>query len=365
MAGENCYPCASCGSELDWKPGQGTLECPYCGHTEENPDASAMQAFVPTEHRMDQAALTATRGWGTETQEFKCTTCGALSDVEPHVTATACAFCGSDELNAQDSGDEVIRPESLVPFSVERDQAIGDFKGWISGLWFRPNALKKMARLNQIQGAYLPCWTYDAQTRSHWTAEAGHYYYVTETYTAQENGRSVQKTRQVRKTRWVPASGRHAKFFDDVLISASAGLEQNLFEGLEPYDYEGLRSYDTQYLAGFIAERYQLSLGDGYTTAQGKMDSDIRSECKSMIPGDTSRNLQVHTHYSDVTFKHVLLPVWIAAYEYQQKVYRYLVNGQTGKTHGTAPYSWAKITAAVLAVASAIGAIAALAHYYG
>ena len=361
-AGQN-FPCPGCGAELMWTPGASGLTCEYCGH--EVQAEAANQPYVATEHRLDQAAVSAARGWGADMQEFQCDACGAISEVDAKLTATSCGFCGNDKLDLAESHEDVIRPESVVAFSVEKDKAVDDFQAWISGLWFRPNALKQLARLEKIAGIYVPCWTYDAHTRSHWTAEAGYYYYVTETYTTQENGRSVQKTRQVRKTRWEPAVGRHAKFFDDVLVSASRGLEQKLFEGLEPFRLEQLKQYDTQYLAGFTAERYQLALQDGYGVAKGKMESTIRSECASMVPGDTHRNLRVNSHFSDVTFKHILLPVWIAAYEYQGKVYQYLVNGQTGKTHGTAPWSWIKISLAVVAVLLIVGVIAYFAQTSG
>jgi len=350
------YPCAQCGAELNWSPGQGSLECPYCGHKGEAEQLADAGPYVATEHRMDQAALQAAKGWGKPVTEFQCNTCGAISEVDAHVTATSCAFCGSDELAAEDDDPNLIRPESVIPFTVDRDKAIADFKGWISGLWFRPSALKQLSRLNKINGVYIPSWTYDAETRSHWTAERGDYYYVDETY--MEDGQ--RKTRKVRKTRWSSARGRKSLPFDDVLISASKGLEQGLFDGVAPFTLGELKPYDTQFLANFTAERYQIDLAGGYETAQGKMRDEIRSACARDVPGDTHRNLKVQTHFSDVTFKHILLPIWIAAYEYQGEIYRYLVNGQTGKTHGTAPYSWFKIGAAILVLLIIIGVIVAI-----
>ncbi len=353
------YPCPACGAELSWTPGQGALSCPYCGHTQED-SAAADAPHVPTEHRLDQAAMLATKGWGTEVQEVRCETCGAISEHDPKIAASSCAFCGSDQLQVYSADEALIRPESVLPFAVDKDKAAGDFRGWVSGLWFRPNALKKLSQLAKIDGVYVPCWTFDAQASSHWTAEAGHYYYETEHYTEMVNGKPQRKTRKVRKTRWVPASGSRRDHFDDVLISASTGLEQKLFDGLLPFDLSQLKGYDTQYLAGFTAERYQLGLDEGFQVAKGKMDREIHAACVRDCPGDTQRNMHVSTRYSDETFKHILLPVWIAAYDYRGTVYRYLVNGQTGKLHGTAPYSAFKIAAAVLAAVLLIAAIALL-----
>jgi len=357
------YPCPGCGAELEWSPGQGALNCPYCGHTEE-PEA-AVEQHAPVEHRLDSAAMTAAKGWGTEVKEVQCETCGAISEHDPKIIAADCAFCGSDQLHLYSASEDLIRPESVLPFVVDKSKAASDFKVWVSSLWFRPNALKQLARLAKVDGVYIPSWTFDAHTRSNWRAEAGHYYYETESYTEMVDGKPQRKTRQVRKTRWVPANGRRQDDFDDVLISASKGLEQSLFQGLQPFNLGELRKYDTSFLAGFIAERYQVNLESGFQIAKSKMDDTIRSNCAGDIPGDTHRNLRVSTSYSDETFKHVLLPIWIAAYDYQGKVYRYLVNGQTGKLHGTAPYSVIKIAAAVIFAILVIVIIVALGNYFG
>jgi len=359
------YPCPGCGAELQWSPEQGALNCPFCGHTQQPADADAAGEHLPVEHSLDNAAMTAARGWGTEVKEVQCETCGAISEHDPKIAASDCAFCGSDQLHLYNATEDLIRPESVLPFMVNKDKAAGDFKGWVSGLWFRPNALKKMSRLAKVDGVYVPAWTFDAETRSSWRAEAGHYYYETETYTEMVDGKPQRKTRQVRKTRWVPANGSRRDSFDDVMVSASKGLEQSLFNGLLPFNLGELRGYSTQFLAGFTAERYQVNLESGFQIAKSQMDATIQSNCASDVPGDTHRNLRVSSRYSDETFKHVLLPIWIAAYDYQGKVYRYLVNGQSGKLHGTAPYSVVKIAAAVIFAILVIVIIVALGSYFG
>jgi len=309
--------------------------------------------------------MLAAKGWGTEVKEVQCDTCGAISEHDPKMAASDCAFCGSDQLHLYNATEDLIRPESVLPFEVAKDKAAGDFKGWVAGLWFRPNALKQLARLAKVDGVYIPCWTFDANTRSHWRADAGHYYYETEHYTEMVDGKPQRKTRQVRKTRWVPASGSRRDTFDDVLISASKGLDQSLFQGLLPFNLDLLRGYNTQFLAGFTAERYQVNLEGGFSIAKSQMNDTIRSNCASDVPGDTQRNLRVTSTFSDETFKHVLLPIWIAAYDYQGKVYRYLVNGQTGKLHGTAPYSAFKIAGAIIAAILVVLIIVAIGSYFG
>ena len=199
------------------------------------------------------------------------------------------------------------------------------------------------SRLDDVMQSY-PFWLFDAATHSAWTAEAGHYYYVS--VQVQENGRTV--TRQEQRVRWVPAAGRLEHFFDDLPTIASRGLDAGLAQSIEPFPTDGLVTYDKAYLSGFIAEEYAVDVKEALAAAQQRMEAEIRAACAAQVPGDTHRNLVVRTSYSGVAYKNALLPIWIAAYQYGGKAYRFLVNGVTGKTSGTAPWSWVKISFAVI-----------------
>jgi len=341
------FPCKQCGAGLAFAPGQSVLECPYCGYREEVP--VTQQAIQ--EYCLDTALsqIPHQEGWGTERRTLRCENCGATTTFAPGQVAGECAFCGSNKVVEENTNKQLIRPESLVPFTVKREEAVKCFREWISRLWFRPNNLKHAGQLAKISGTYLPFWTYDAFTSSHWTAEAGYHYYVTESYTETDsNGNTVQKTRQVQKTRWVPASGFRQDFFDDELVCASKGLPPKLIAGICPFQLESLIPYEASFLAGFVAEEYQVGLEEGWSTAQGRMEVEVQARCGRDVPGDTHRFLQVQTAFSHKSFKHLLLPVWVAAYLYNGQSYRFLVNGQTGKTSGEAPLSWWKIAGAVL-----------------
>ncbi len=353
------FPCKQCGAGLEFAPGQSVLQCPYCGFREEIPTTE--QAI--REYNLEEALLSLprTEGWGTERRALHCENCGATTTFAEGQVAGQCAFCGSAKVVQQGSAANLIRPESLVPFTVKKEQASALFRKWISSLWFRPNDLKKAAQLGQISGAYLPFWTYDAFTSSHWTADAGYHYYETETYTERDaNGNMVTRTRQVQKTRWVPASGSRQDFFDDELICASKGLPVNLIEGICPYRLEVLAPYEPAFLSGFVAEEYQIDLAGGWALAKQRIQNAVNSRCAGDVPGDTHRNLRVNTAYSGMKYKHLLLPVWISAYLYNGKTYRFLVNGQTGETSGEAPLSWWKIAGLVLLILFVIAVIVLL-----
>jgi hypothetical protein len=358
------FPCKQCGASLEFAPGQSTLVCPYCGFKEQVPVTAAEIREYDLESTLLQ--MPKTEGWGTERRTVRCENCGAVTTFQEGQVAGECAFCGSGKVVEQAGSANLIRPETLVPFRVTREQAVAAFRKWISGLWFRPNDLKHAGQLAKISGSYLPFWTFDAFTSSAWTAEAGYHYYETEHYTETDaQGNTVQKTRQVQKTRWVPASGHRQDFFDDELVCASKGLPPHLIEHICPYDLQALAPYDPGFLAGFAAEEYQVDLQGGWGLARERIQAEVNSRCAGDVPGDTHRGLNVHTAYSQMTFKHLLLPVWVAAYLYNNKSYRFLVNGQTGETSGEAPLSWWKIAGLVLLLLIIAGIIALLVNMRG
>jgi predicted RNA-binding Zn-ribbon protein involved in translation (DUF1610 family) len=298
-------------------------------------------------------------GWGTETRSFKCNSCNATITVEPNAAATNCPFCGSSHVLAQEGSSRVLKPESVLPFEIDQNSAVSKFRTWLGRGWFRPNQVKRIARNAEarLQGVYLPFWTFDAQTYSHWRAQAGYHYYVTERYTVNVNGQRQTRTRQVQKTRWQPASGKHDEFFDDVLVYATRSVPESILERIYPYDTTKLVPYRPQYLAGWRAEEYQVGLEEGWEMGQGIIKDRLHHACAREVPGDTHRNLRVQTRFQDVTFKHTLLPVWIASYRYNQKVYNFMVNGETGRVQGEAPISWWKVALTVLVILALLACI--------
>ena len=280
-----------------------------------------------------------------EVMVVRCSNCGAETTFDPNITADECAFCGTALIGGQHS-ERLIRPRALLPFKVGDAEAHDLFRTWIAKLWFAPNDLKDRARRNEkLAGVYLPHWTYDADTTTPWRGQRGEHYYETETY--YQDGK--RQTRQVRKTRWYPASGRVDHFFDDVVVCASESLPRKYMAALEPWDLGELVPYDEAYLSGFKTEAYSVALDTGWTHAKARIDSEIDVMIRRQIGGDEQRISWKDTRYDDITFKHILLPVWISAYRYNEKVYRFIVNARTGKVQGERPWSWIKITLAVLA----------------
>ena len=260
--------------------------------------------------------------------------------------AQRCEFCGSAAVVPYTKTRNVIHPESVLPFAVTEAQVRESIRAWYASRWFAPNRLKKAALTDRVGGVYLPYWTFDARVHARWEADAGHYYYESRTVT--RNGR--RETVQERRVRWEPAAGELSTAFDDELVSATQGIHAALLKRIEPFPTTSLRPYDRGYISGWVVEQYQLDLVGAAERSRAEMDAKVRARCVEDIPGDTYRALEVAATYTNQTFKHVLLPVWLLHYDYARTSYQVVVNGVTGAIAGEQPYSWIKIFFAVLAL---------------
>jgi predicted RNA-binding Zn-ribbon protein involved in translation (DUF1610 family) len=351
------FPCKQCGAKLVFKPCSQTQKCEYCGF--ENPIPQSEADIVENDFAAQLAALP-DKEETCEVLTVKCAACGVDVSLQMNVTADLCPFCGSN-IVAEGSSKKQLRPQSLLPFKITNNQALEEFRKWVAGLWFAPNALKKFAQADKgLQGVYVPYWTYDSDTTSFYRGERGDDYWATEHYTTTVNGKTVSKTRQVRRTRWRSVSGTVWNRFDDVLVPATRSLPQKYVEELEPWDLKNLTPYNEQYVGGFRAESYSVTLPEGFARAKEIMEVKIRASVCRDIGGDHQRIHVLKSRHDNITFKHLMLPIWLSSYRYKEKVFRFLVNGRTGEVQGERPYSWIKILLAAVAAVGVIAGIAAL-----
>jgi LSD1 subclass zinc finger protein len=360
---ERSFPCSSCGATLAFAPGTTSLTCDHCGTANEVPEAS-LEERADAVRELDYHAFlenAAGEAATVDRLEITCTACGARTQLADHQTSGSCAFCGSPVV-AQSRSVRVIQPRAVLPFGVDKKKALECYERWLSSLWFAPGDLKKAAFIDEsLRGVYLPYWTYDMGADTSYTGQRGVDYWVTETYTVTVNGRSETRTRQVRRTRWYPVSGRVFNEFDDVLVPASRTFPEDRLDVLEPWDLPRLAPFDEAYLAGFSAESYSVTLPEGFREATERVQPEIDRTICADIGGDHQRIDGKRSSYQDITFKHVLLPVWITAYRYGGKVYRIIINARTGELSGERPYSAWKIALAVLAGLAVVGVVIAIA----
>lgn len=329
--------CESCGGELSFSPETGTLICPYCGHTQE------LEANGPVAAHDYTGSSELNTVSVDENVTAHCENCGATITYEKNSTAQKCPFCNSPM--TIDSGLSAA-PDGVLPFQVTQKAAIQSFRDWIRGKFFSPKALRTLARMQKIFGVYVPHFLFSCRTESQYTAEAGTHYYETEIVTVEKDGQRVQEERKVMKTSWRPVSGPYGESFADQSVNASKNVDRKLIK-LE-FGLDDLKPYTKEYLFGFQAENNSISLSDCWEEEQKEIREHLTRAITSSIAADEVRNLHFSTDYQDVKYQYVLMPVWISTYTFKGKLYKVMINGQTGQIKGEAPLSAARILLSIL-----------------
>jgi hypothetical protein len=274
-----------------------------------------------------------------------------------------CTFCDSTYV-VEFTRDETGRhqPEFVIGFALTPEQARDKFREWIKrNGWFNPGDLPASAVEDKQRGVYLPFWSFPMLAESEWSARVGEHWQRTETYTTMQNGKMVTRTRTVTETEWWPLSGRHHRFYTGYLVSGSKGLPQSEALRIMPFNLPALKRYEPYYLAGWICEEYSVGQEPALQLCQQEYYAQERRNIQAFLPGDTSSNLDVDTRFRNISSDLCLLPVYILSYRYKDQLFRFLVNGQTGKVAGDKPLSWQRISVAVgcgvLLLAAVIGGI--------
>ncbi len=344
---EQTCACKQCGASLVYKPGTLTLFCEYCESFTEI-EATVVEEIVELDF-LSYAAQSEEQSSQTS-KVMQCSQCGAESIFEEEIKSAPCPYCGIALVEGDMHEERLISPSYLQPFAVSQEDVQGHLKKWVNSLWFAPNKLKhQTAYSHELQGVYLPYWTYDAQTHTRYQGMRGDTYTVT-------TGTGKNRRTETR-TRWSYRSGRVSRFFDDVLVPASRMIPAKILGKISNWNTKQLMETDARFYRGFTTTKYTVDLKQGYVTAKSIMDSQIDSDIRRDIGGSQQRILSKHTDYQDIRFKLILLPVYLSSYRYRHKLYHFYVNGHTGKITGDRPYSKLKIFFAVVATLIVLGLI--------
>lgn len=341
------YQCKECGSpELRFDATSQRLKCQRC---------SSEFAVDEYDEGLSSQRSSATPDIAERVTGFTCPGCGATVTVSKREIATGCPYCGSHYTVESETTLSFTQPDGVLPFSCTREKMRELFRGWIKRGWFRPSGLKKLGRLAEAEGVYIPFWAYDTDVLSRWNATSGDYYYTTQTYTTRDSsGHTVTRTRQVRHVRWYPSSGQHSGWYFNVTVSGSTNLEQRWVDKLLPFPLDGLKEYDRDYFAGWSAEDFTVSEDAAWDVAQDKVSTEEERACRSQVPGDTYRNFRMRCRFFNIRYKRFCFPIWFASYKFRKRVFHVFVNGYTGEIHGEKPISIWKVLLFALGV-SAVG----------
>lgn len=333
--------CPQCSGTMVFEPTLGGLSCPYCGYAEDIPFE---EKEVTSAEELDflSAEKTGNRNWGAEKKTVICKSCSAETIYDALDVASSCPYCGSNQvMEARDK--DTLAPNGVVPFQLDADTASANFRKWIGKKFFCPKLAKQSARADSFKGIYLPYWTFDASTQTRYRASYG----IDHRYKDNEGN---TKTR----TDWFTTSGVYREMIDDQLVLASTRHNSSMLKGLEPFNTADNKTYKPEFVAGFLAERYSIGLSDGWELGKkairNRLHSSISKKVRSEKNADHVKDIKMNTVYNNITYKYLMLPIWISSFQYNGKVYQFMVNGQTGKVSGSTPVSIWKVLLTIGAV---------------
>lgn len=349
--------CPNCGSELKFQPDNQSLCCVSCGS--EFPIESIGKGKLDSEENDYAATLQLLKkNIVVEKQRvIHCEDCGGLIVLNQRTISTICPFCGSNRTVQEDQTDDVIKIDGVIPFTITEEEIQKRFKEWIHKKIMAPKKLKKGKLSPSFSAFYIPFWTYDADTKSRYSANRGDYYYTTRVVRTKNGTHTVRE----RHTRWTHVNGVVDHFFDDVLIRGTSNTLNNEIDKIKNFDFTKMEKYQEQFLLGYYAEKPSITLEQGFTNARQIMMEQIKLLARRQIGGDVIENLNVSTNFSAVTFKQIMAPIYNGHYVYNKKKYRFVANAQTGKFSGSAPISPIKVTLIVFAALIVIVLLALLA----
>jgi predicted RNA-binding Zn-ribbon protein involved in translation (DUF1610 family) len=270
------------------------------------------------------------------THNFECTGCGASMSYDAKAAALRCPFCGSVNM-VQKTDARVLAPNRVIPFRVEKDDAVAAMRHWLGSSFWRPSDLAQQARVVEMTPVYVPYWVFQARTHTYWTAD-------------------TNRTPIGARGDWYPLSGDHHGDYAGLLVGASGALTPRETSQLCPFDLSEGESPEKVDLENVTVEQFSLPRKYARPLARQGLEASEAAACTANYVPGRARNVHVNVRIESMSSEPVLLPVWIMAYRYRETLYRFLVNGQTGRSTGVAPVSWKKIimVAAIVLVAAII-----------
>lgn len=345
---DKVYYCNNCGGVMMFDVKTQTLKCPNCDtQAEIENDTSKI-----IEHKFTKNIAKKISVAEKTSSTMQCKGCGATVEVAKDCTATECAYCGTKYVLAEKQLEAIV-PDGVIPFKIDKHTSKEIFTKWINKRWLAPGSLKNLYEHDKMQGIYLPYWTFDADAEATYTAEGG------ENRTVEKKNSDGSTTHET-VTDWYMTNGYVEHSFDDILIKASNNLKPNLLKGIEPFDtINSLASYSPEYLSGYSAECYTVSIDTAHNEAISLINRTLKNDARDDVLRhyDEVRNVNIVPKYSNETYKHVLLPVYATAFNYNGKTYPVLINGETGKIKGSYPKSVVKIVLIIVAIIGVIVAI--------
>ncbi len=323
MAETILFKCPACGGNLEYDPQSGRFVCGYCGQSfsEEELEAQSEAREKEAEKQTETGGM----------KEYRCGNCGAEIVTEETTAATRCYYCHSPVV-LTDRVTEEYRPDSLIPFSIPREEAEERFKKYIKKKKFVDRRFFSGAQLEDFSGVYYPYWLGNVEGTATFSGEGKTVDSVTI--------RNVVTT----TTRYYRLERAGKVSFRNMVRKALNKADRKLSDGIHPYDQAGMKPFASGYLSGFLAEKRDVDRAEAEKDIVDETRGYIR---RMMTDGSGLQGLKGDTTYepTEVTMRYALLPAWVLTYSHniQKKVYYYMMNGQNGRICGKLPLNRLKL----------------------
>ena len=332
------YKCPNCGGALSFDSDTQKMNCPYCDSELEMEALREMDAVLstPQEDDMQWQSQPETQ-WQSDEEEklqsFVCQSCGGALICDENTAATACPYCGNPVvMSGRLSGE--LRPDLVIPFQLDAEAAKSALTKHISKRKLLPKIFKDENHIREIKGIYVPFWLFDAD------ADGDVYYRATRVRTWSDSNYYYTKTSHYSVRRAGQLS------FTGVPVDGSTKMPDALMESIEPFDLSKAVDFQTAYLAGYLADKYDVSAEDSIARANDRIKVSTNDALEQTVVGYTT----VYTVSSAVKLqngkvRYALYPVWLLNTRYKGKDFQFAMNGQTGKFVGNLPIDWGRFFA--------------------
>ena len=334
------FNCPSCGSYMVHKIGTYNLECINCKSTKAIDTTPAKDNKKPID-LVDTPTINPIK------KVVDCPGCGADIKFSEFELAKNCPYCKNPLVTKCVNS---IKPESILPFNIDKTKAKDIFKEWIGSLWFAPNKLSNLKDFeHQFSPNYIPYFNFDANTFSTYDGQRGDAYYVEVDRVVYVNGERRVVRELERRIRWSYVTGSVSRYFKSILVDAKKDLPL-VIKNLKSFDLNMLVEFNPSFFSGYSSCEYSKELSNCYSEAKDYMKNIIYKDVLWDIGGDEQRVFNINTNYSDEKFEVTMIPIWISSFKFKNKEYTIAINGVNGEIVGNRPYSYFKIFALIFTI---------------
>ena len=324
------YKCPCCDGAIEFDSSLQKLKCPYCDTEFDVETLASYDEALSAEHGDDMAWDTAA---GTEWQEgeadslrsYVCRSCGGEIVGDETLAATSCPFCGNPVVIPQQFSG-MLKPDYVIPFKLDKKAAIAALKKHYMGKRLLPKVFQDENHLDEIKGVYVPFWLFDTDAEAHIRYKATR---VRHWSNSQYNYTETSHYAVIRAG---------SLGFERIPVDGSTKMDDALMEAIEPFDFSQAVDFQTAYLAGYLADKYDVDSEQSIERANVRVKNSTEQVFASTVNGYSSVvPVASNIRLQNGTAKYALYPVWLLNTSWEGKKYTFAMNGQTGKFVGDLP----------------------------